>query len=303
MPVHGHRFNAIRRMLWRARRPILALGGGGAQGLAYLGVLEVLDEQGLSPRAIAGTSMGAVTGAMYLAYGSAGEAIRRWRQAIDADLVPPVRPLRDRFEEGSTENPLLQVARRIRNQVVVAFAMNRTTVLDDKDLIQAFDFLIPEITIEDLPRPFMAVATDLADGSKVPLTGGDLRRALKATSAIPGLLPPVEIDGRFLVDGGVVSEVPVESARSMGWPVVAVDVSMELPRLSESDLVFDTMTRTQLMTGRLLRRSELDEATDVIRPQVGTATWADWQRLDELLAAGRAATESFLGILPENADG
>ncbi len=240
--------------------------------------------------------MGAVTGAMYLAYGSSTEAIRRWRQAVDADLVPPVRPLRNRFEEGSTENPLLQVARRIRDQVVVAFAINRTTVLDDKDLVRAFNFLIPEMTVGDLPGPFMAVATDLADGSEVRLASGDLRRVLMASSAIPGLLPPVEIDGRPLVDGGVVSEVPVAAARTMGWPVLAVDVSMDLPVLSANDLVFDTMTRTQWMTARLARRWELDRASDVIRPMVGTATWADWHRFDELVAAGRTAAESFLGI-------
>jgi NTE family protein len=240
--------------------------------------------------------MGAVIGAMYLAYGSAGETIRRWAQAIDADLVPPVRPLRDRQVEGSSEHPLLQVARRIRNQVVVAVAMNRTTVLDDRDLLQAVEFLVPEITVQDLPAPFTAVATDLANGSEVRLTGGDLRRAVTASSSIPGLLPAVEINGRPLVDGGVVSEVPVAAARALGWPVVAVDVSMDIPPLAEDDLVFDTMTRTQLMTGRLLRRTALAGAADVIRPEVGTATWADWHRFDELVAAGRTAARAFLGI-------
>jgi NTE family protein len=240
--------------------------------------------------------MGAVIGAMYLAYGSAGETIRRWGQAIEADLVPPVRPLRDRQVNGSSEHPLLQAARRIRNQVVVAVAMNRTTVLDDRDVVRAMEFLVPEITVEDLPAPFMAVATDLSDGSEVRLTAGDLRRILKASSAIPGLLPSVEIDGRPLVDGGVVAEVPVAAAGSLGWPVVAVDASMDLPPLSDEDLVFDTLTRTQLMTARLLRQSALDGVADVIRPEVGTATWADWHRFDELVAAGRAAAYDFLGI-------
>jgi NTE family protein len=240
--------------------------------------------------------MGAVVGAMYLAYGSAGEAIRRWGQAIEADLVPPVRPLRDRQVDGSSEHPLLQAARRIRNQVVVAVAMNRTTVLDDQDVVRAIEFLVPEITVEDLPASFTAVATDLSDGSEVRLRSGDLRRALKASGAIPGLLPSVEIDGRALVDGGVVSEVPVAAARSLGWPVVAVDASMDLPPLSENDLVFDTMTRTQLMTARLLRQSALASVVDVIRPEVGTATWAEWHRFDELVIAGRNAALDFLGI-------
>jgi len=292
-PIRHHR---LRRLLWRVRRPVLALGGGGARGFAHLGVLQVLDQHKLPIRGIAGTSMGAVMGAMYLAYGSAWGAIVRWREAIDAELIPPVRPLRNKLEEGSREHPLFQAARRIRNQVVVAFAVNRTSMLDGQDLVRAFDFLIPELTVEDLPRPFVAVATDLENGSEARLDSGDLRRVLKASSAIPGLLPAVEIGGRKLADGGVVAEVPVEAARRIGWPVVAVDVSMDIPPLSDDDLVLDTMTRTQLITSSLLRGEELKRAADVLRPEVGHATWADWGRFDELVAAGREAAEEFLGV-------
>jgi NTE family protein len=287
---------SLRRFLWRARPPVLALGGGGARGFAHFGVLEVLEELKLPIRAMAGTSMGAVAGAMYLAFGSAGAAIARWQRAIDDDLVPPVRPLGTRVEEGLRENPLLQVARRIRDHVVIAFAVNRTTVLDNEDLDRAMCFLIPEMTIDELPMPFVAVATDLADGREVALGDGDLRQALKASGAIPGLLPPVEIGGRSLVDGGVVAEVPVAAARSLGWPVVAVDVSMELPEISPGDLALDTMMRTQMMTSRLARRTSLEGASAVLRPRVGHATWADWGRFGELVEAGRRATRDFFAV-------
>jgi NTE family protein len=250
----------------------------------------------LPVRAIVGTSMGAVVGAMYLAHGSASTAIAKWRGAIERELVPPVRSVRRPLDAESKEHPLIQIARRVRNQVVVAFAMHKTTVLDDKDLVRAFEFLVPDIEIAELPRPFVAVATDLENGAELRLASGALRPALKASSAIPGLLPPVEIDGRALVDGGVIAEIPVAAARSISWPVVAVDASMDLPRLSDDDLVLDTMMRTQMMTARLLRRHHLKRATDVLRPEVGSSTWADWDRFEELVEAGRSAARRFLDL-------
>jgi NTE family protein len=292
--------DVLRRVLWRLRSPVLALGGGGARGFAHLGVLQVLDELGLEVRGIAGTSMGAVIGAMYLAYGSAEEAIARWQAAISKGLVPPVRPLRKLAGADEHEHPLTQLARRIRNQVVVAFAINRSTALDDKDLARAFEFLIPDIAIEELRRPMVAVSTDLESGAAVRLREGSLRQVLKASSAIPGLLPAVAIGGRRLVDGGVVGEVPVAAARTLGWPVVAVDVSLEIPPLRRDDMVLDIMMRTQMMTARLLRERALAAAHIVIRPRVGYATWAEWNRFDELVAGGRRAAEQFFG-LPEDA--
>jgi NTE family protein len=141
----------------------------------------------------------------------------------------------------------------------------------------------------------VVVATDLDNGKEVRLRRGSLRPALDATSAIPGMVPAVEVDGRRLVDGGVVAEIPVVAARDEGWPVVAVDTSMDIPPIAMDDLVLDTMWRTQMMTARLLRRRQLRSATHVIRPRVGNARWAEWYRFDEFVEAGRVATREFLG--------
>jgi len=286
----------LRRVVWRLRRPVLALGGGGARGFAHLGVLDVLDELRLPVRAVAGTSMGAVIGAMYLSYGSAGAAIAKWREAVDRGLVPTVRPLHRQPRARTREHPLLQAARRIRNQVVIAVAVNRSTILDGAELMHALDFLIPETTVDRLPKPFMAVATDLEGGTEARLARGDLRTVLRASSAIPGVVPAVEVDGRRLVDGGVLAEVPVAAARALGKPVVAVSVAMEIPPAGEDDLVLDTMMRTHMMTGRLLREQQLRGAAEVILPRIGYATWADWNRFEELVEIGRVAAREFFGL-------
>jgi NTE family protein len=286
----------ITRTTWRLRPPVLALGGGGARGFAHLGVLQVLDDAGLSVRAIAGTSMGAVVGGMYLALGSAARAIDLWREALAQDLIPSVRPIGRVPDADAKEHPLIQVARRIRNRVVISFAMNKSTVLDDTALVQALEFLIPDLQFSDLPKPLVVVATNLETGAEIRLRSGPIRPAMVATSAIPGMVPAVEIEGQPLVDGGVVAEIPSVAAREEGWPVIAVDVSLDVPPLKGDDLVLDTMMRTQMMTARLLRRRQLRVATRVIRPGVGDARWAEWNRFDEFIDAGRKATLEFLGL-------
>jgi len=275
---------------------VLALGGGGARGFAHLGVLQVLEEARLPVRAIVGTSMGAVIGSMYLAYGSTEKVAALWQEGIAEGLVPFVTSLRRVPDTDSSEHPLIQVARKIRNRVVISFAMNRSTILDQEDLARAMEFLIPEIRIDDLSKPLVVVATDIETGDEVRLCKGPLRAALAASSAIPGMVASVEVNGRWLVDGAVVAEVPVAAARSVGWPVVAVDVSMDVPPVGESDLVLDTMMRTQLMTASLLRWRQLAKATHVIRPEVGGVSWAEWRRIDDLIAVGRNSAREFLGL-------
>jgi NTE family protein len=252
---------------------VLALGGGGARGFAHLGVLQVLEEADLPVRAIVGTSMGAVIGSMYLAHGSVEIVADRWNEGIADGLVPFVTPLRR-----------------------VPIAMNRSTILDQEDLARAMEFLIPEIRFEELAKPLIVVATNIDNGDEIRLVEGPLRTALAASSAIPGIVASVEVNGNWLVDGAVVAEVPVAAARSVGWPVAAVDVSMDIPPVGESDLVLDTMMRTQLMTASLLRRKQLAKATHVIRPKVGGVYWAEWSRIDELIAAGRNAALEFFGL-------
>ncbi len=286
---------SIRRLLMRLRSPVLALGGGGARGFVHIGVMRVLDANSIGVHSIVGTSMGALMGAMYLTHGTAQSVEDRWREAIELEILPAVREVRMVPRAEKKEHPLIQVARQIKNQVVVSFALNRSTVLDGAVLDQAVDHLLPDILIEDLPRPFVAVATDLDSGAEVRLSRGSLRIAVKASSSIPGMVPAKLIDGRSLVDGGVVAEVPVAAAREQGRSVLVVDASMEIPPVEEDDLALDTMMRTQMMTSQLLRQRQLAEATWMIRPKIGHVAWADWGTIDEMIEAGETAAKEFFG--------
>ncbi len=279
----------------RFRPPVLALGGGGARGFVHIGVMRVLDAHSIGVRAIVGTSMGSLMGAMYLVHGDASSVEKRWREALELGILPTVRQVRMVPRAEKKEHPLIQVARQIKNQVVVSFALNRSTVLDGAVLDHAVDHLLPDMLIEDLPRPFVAVATDLESGSEVRLSRGSLRMAVKASSSIPGMVPAKLVDDRSLVDGGVVAEVPVAAARERGRPVLVVDASMEIPPVETDDLALDTMMRTQMMTAQLLRQRQLADATWVIRPQIGHVAWADWGTIDEMIEAGETAAWEFFG--------
>lgn len=283
----------IRRLRMKARPPVLALGGGGARGFVHIGVMRVLDELAVKPHAIVGTSMGSLVGAMYLVHSSAARVEERWRNAIEQGILPSVTPVTMVPRAEKKEHPLIQVARQIKNQVVVSFALNRSTVLDGSVLDRAVDELLPDCVIEDLPLPFTAVATHLETGAEVRLDHGSLRMAVKASSSIPGMVPSKSVEGCELVDGGVVAEVPVAAARALGRAVLVVDASMEIPPLEDDDLALDTMMRTQMMTSRLLRERQLADATWVIRPKIGHVAWADWGTFDQMIEAGETAAREF----------
>ncbi len=166
----------------------IALGSGSARGWAHIGVLRALAELDIHPDIVCGSSIGAAVGAAYAA--GRLDALEDW-------------------------------AHDIGWRQILGFVSLRAGALFEGDkLIEAFGERVPEVPIEALPRRFACVATDLYDGREVWFQSGSLHAAVRASIAIPGLLPPIEVDGRWLVDGGVVNPVPVSLCRALGADVV-----------------------------------------------------------------------------------
>ena len=270
---------------------VVALGGGGARGLAHVGVLEVLEEAGVPLAGVAGTSAGAVVGAMWLALGGAAGVVRRWREFIEAGIVRELPDTRLAENVSTRDNPILHFARKVRNGAFVALALERTSLVTHAQLEHALAFLLPDVPIESLPLPFAAIATDFETGRPVVLHSGRLLRALAASCAIPAVVPPVPVGGVYLVDGGTVADVPVAQAGLLAdRPVVAVDTgegwraedpaTITLPR---------ALLRGANMTHRALRERLISDADLVLRPAVSGAHWSEFHRFEELRAAGRSA--------------
>jgi NTE family protein len=273
----------------------LALGGGAARGLAHIGVLEVLEEQGVPIDVIAGTSMGAIIGAMYALQPSAAELKRRFHAYLQSDAFHDARfgllAERDKQDAGVIER-LLQIAWK---GLFYTLVMTRRSYYGEETSNQNFASMIDDVDIEQTRIPFCTVALDLISGREVVFSSGSLRQAVAASCALPGLLPPVEQDGRLLVDGGWIDAVPVEPARQLGADlVVAVDVANDLDPCGRMDSALDIAGRADSITRWVLGSERTRDADLVLRPDREGIHWADFSHFEEAIACGRREAEQRL---------
>lgn len=177
----------------------LALGGGAARGFAHIGVLKVLERNGIRPAVIAGTSIGAVVGGIWAA-GKLG-VLEDWALSL-------------------TKRSILGL---------LDFALGGAGLIGGRRLVELMRREVGDVTIEDLPIVFAAIATELGTGHEIWLTRGDFVEAIRASYALPGIFTPVKVGGRWLMDGALVNPVPVSSARAMGARmVIAVNLNTDV---------------------------------------------------------------------------
>lgn len=255
----------------RPPRVALVLGGGAARGFAHVGVLRVLEDARIPVELIVGTSVGSLVGALYADGHNARELEHLSRDLdrgdfFDFGVAPAI------FGNGLARGARLE--RWVRDRV-------RATA------------------IEQLPIPFAAVATDLDDGGVVVLDRGAVPRAVRASSAIPGVFEPVELDQRLLVDGGVVANLPVTVARDLGADVViAVDVTEVTGEARPSNFVEVVMRAVTILTHAGVKESA--RAADVlIAPAVGDVDLLDFDAKDRAIAAGASAAREKLPEIRE----
>lgn len=279
----------------------LVLSGGGARGGAHLGVLKVLEELRVPVDVVVGTSAGSIVGAAYASGMPLADIEAEMRTLSTATLFHDV----DR-----TNEPMRRKADDALNFIgpEIGFGPNGISLPKGAIAGVSLEAVLRRLTVrqrdEDfdrLPIPFRAVATDLTTSEMVVLGRGSLAAAIRASMAIPAAVNPVEIGGRLLVDGGVVRNLPVDVARSLGAQVViAVNIGTPLRKREEivSLLsVSDQMTR--ILTARNVSQSlqELEPGDVLISPDLGSVSTADFDRLSEAAAAGEAATRAAAGAL------
>ncbi|MEO0003563.1 MAG: hypothetical protein RLZZ22_1255 [Pseudomonadota bacterium] len=247
----------------------LALGGGAARGFAHVGVIQVLEQQGLLPDLVVGTSAGSLVAALYASGRNGAEleqAALRMEEAAITDWTLPL------FNRGLLRGDAL--ARYVNAQVQGK-------------------------TIQDMKRPLGIVATDLANGQSMLFQRGDTGTAVRASSAVPGVFSPVAIGGREYVDGGLVAPVPVQQARQMGAEfVIAVNISSPPEGNATSD-TFKVLMQTFDIMGQTINRYALSEADLVIKPELRGVGSADFSARQRSIAAGRAAMQAALPRLRE----
>ncbi len=275
----------------------LVLGGGGARGGAHIGVLKVLQEMRVPVDYVAGTSMGAIVGALF-AIGLTPAQIEAELAAVDwNDLFSdtPEREQRSYRRKQDDSAYFLPIEFGIRGRSLVTA---RGMIAGQKF---AFAFRNPDLYLaghhgfDDLAYPFRPVATDLHTGEMVVLERGNLLKAVRASMSIPGAFPPVEWDGRELVDGYLARNLPVDVVRAMGADIViAVDVGA-LPD-STGDEALRTMLGITAQTGLIQARQnvlpQLAQADVVIRPDLPGMAGQDFQDVTATFAPGAAAARA-----------
>ena len=242
----------------------LALGGGAARGFAHVGVIQVLEEAGIKPNLVVGTSAGSLVAALY-ASGRSGPQLQAVAMNMDeaafADWTLPI------FSRGMLRGEAL--ARYVNAQVG-----NRL--------------------IENMALPLGIVATDLGSGQGVLFRRGDTGTAVRASSAVPAVFLPVKIGSQEFVDGGLVSPVPVRYARQMGAEVViAVDIS-SAPEGNPSSDTLQILLQTFAIMGKSINGWELKDADIVVRPALTGMASGDFAGKRRAIDAGRAAMQALL---------
>jgi NTE family protein len=279
----------------------LALGGGGARGYTHLGILKALDEAGIHIDLFAGTSMGALAAAMYLQKGSAPAAIQHLQNVLKKQRSV-ARMMSYYIPDPGTGSRSQRLIRRLMEVAVINRAIHTEALLPNKYLVQAVEALVSPGRIEDLP--LTAVATDLVSGRGVAIRHGDLRRAIIASSAIPGFFPPVRWERLLLTDGEVTDLVPVDVCRYMGADVViAVEVLQDTRPRSVPPRTLDVLLRSISLTVQRLGQAALGQADIVIRPVKSDVQWADFHRLKGLIEEGESAAKESLPKIREALEG
>jgi NTE family protein len=241
----------------------LALGGGFARGFAHLGVLQVLEQNRIPIACIAGTSVGSILGAAY----ASGAPLAR----------------------------IIATCRTIRFRDIARWRVSRLGLASNHRLGDLIERVFDARQFEDLCIPMAVVATDLNTGEPVVLTHGNLIEAIRASCAFPGLFEPVEIGTRWLADGGLVAPVPTRATRDLGAQfVLGVSVGIQDGHRGAPANVFQVVARAVSAAQKHQLEVWERHADLVLRPDVQSLTWDDFDRVDEAIAAGAAVARQAL---------
>ncbi|MCF7807613.1 MAG: patatin-like phospholipase family protein [Candidatus Marinimicrobia bacterium] len=269
----------------------LALGGGGARGFAHIGVLKRLEEEGYKPEFVTGASMGSLVGAVYTRTGSADATWEILDGMVSSEAFGKLGLHLINVNKRGGTSFWHQVSLALHDRIVINLAQTKKGLVSLERIEAAVKVAITEDIWSNDGMQLGIVATDLYNGEDVYFTEGSLAQAVMASIAIPGFLPPVEIDGRVLVDGGVSQQIPIRMAREMGADFVfGVDVGQDVEPVTELDNAMAIMSQSENIRSchyRDMLNREADVLLDMEMPGV------HWSAYDQRAEFVRIGKESF----------
>jgi NTE family protein len=276
----------------------IALGGGGARGLAHIGVLRALEKNSIKPGCLAGTSMGALIGAMYASGMNVDEIERKCVAFLDTEIY--ARLGFENIPQGNSMGFWDSLVEKFKRKAMYYLSDVKMAFMEKSSVDAIVSYFLPAVDFKELKIPFCCVAVDILRGAEVVMDSGPVRKAVASSMAIPGFLPPVESEKGLLVDGGVLQMVPVRAARAMGCDFcIGADVSSNIGILSQADIksAFKITQRATDIIGAELNRLQIKEADFMIVPPVGGVKWFEMKKVRECMAAGERETAGKIADL------
>ena len=268
----------------------LGLGGGGARGLVHIGILKVLYAHKIPITVIAGTSAGAIVGAMFAATRDPEWIEDRFKKFFNHDLFKKLGTERMVPVSGQ-RSPLTQFAQKVRDRMVIALSMQRSSIVKKSRLKDALSFLIPVATFSELLVPLKVVATDLISSNTIVYSEGDLVEAVVQSSSIPGYVEPTFKENSVIIDGGIGMPNPVSLLDDDADFLISVDIKKELTRHKLDLNIYDILQRSEEVTHYKLSSDLAAKAHHVVRPKGMHYHWAEFNEMDSLVNKGKAAME------------
>jgi NTE family protein len=284
-------------MRTRMFKTALVLSGGGSRALAHLGALDEFLKRNMQIDLVVGASMGAIIGGLYAYYGDVLTASAKIREFLESELfVYHFSKATDNTLETASESLIDRYVGWFKKGIYYTHSIVKSALVSEETYLEVMSHLIPSHPMEKLNLPFAAVAMDIATGEEIVLRTGCLRKAVSASLAIPGILPPVQYDGRLLVDGGWADNVPSAPAIAMGAHfVIGVDASTQLHELGPMPAsALDLLHRSNDITRILLNRERRKCADVLLTPEIGYLHWADFTYVDHCIRAGKRVVSKNL---------
>ena len=281
----------------------LALGGGGARGACHIGVLRVLEDNGIIPDVIAGTSAGSMIGAMYASELNAKIVEEKYMKHIQSENF---KDLGFRYIPNSEKDDSIfsQIVKQIKNQYVLMVSSNRKSIIKNERLSKAAKILFEADRFEDLKIPLFVSATDLITGNPIIYKTGNLVDAVVQSSTIPGFVEPTYQNNRMLVDGGISLPTPVTPLLGECDFIIAVNITRGVTNQPEPNNIFEILNRSRDVSIGQLNKYVLEKSNFVIKPEHNNLHWSAFDQSDEFLEVGRKAAldsiENLLDTLDSN---
>lgn len=276
----------------------LALGGGAARAFSHIGVIDGLKKHNIPIDIITGTSMGAIIGAMYATKLDTSSIKERFSAYVDSEVFEKSGFNFFKEMDSHDEGILAEIGRLARRGLFNTLLVTKVSLVSKEIAESNFAYLVDDLQVDQTRIPFAAVALDLWSGESVILRHGRLRDVIAASCAMPGVLNPVKLNGRMLVDGGWAETVPISAARLLGADfVIAVDVGDSYEQNKEPRNALDVIARADALARSALNKEQIKAAEMILSPRNEVTHWADFSTAYHAIECGEKEVDLKIDLL------